>query len=228
MTFYRVCRWIVRQIARSVFGVTVHGAHHVPAHGPAILAVNHVSALDPFVVGSALRRPLWFMAKEELFRPRALGAVFRGLHAFPVRRDRADLSTIKRTLTLLREGQAVMMFPEGTRQDGVTFGPVRPGVAVLAARAGVPVVPAYHEGIGRILPRGAGWPRRHPVTVCFGPPIQPSPAVLSDPAAAVAFGEHLRAQWSLLRSWAARGESALFPARGGDPAPTPREEVPSV
>lgn len=208
--------------------MTVRGADHVPAHGPAILAVNHVSALDPFLVGSVVRRPLWFMAKEELFRHRALGALFRSLHAFPVRRDRADLSTIRRTLALLREGEAVMMFPEGTRQDGITFGPVRPGVAVLAARAGAPVVPTYHEGIGRILPRGARWPRRHPVTVWFGPPMQPSPAVLSDPAAAQAFCEQLRTHWSLLRSWAVLGEAAAHPARGSDPAPTPREEVPSV
>lgn len=224
MTFYDFAHALVRCVARHGLGLTVHGESAVPREGAAILAVNHVSALDPVLVGVAVRRPVWFMAKEELFRRPALAALMRALHAFPVRRERADLSTIKRTLALLRAGRLVMMFPEGTRRDGITLGPIRPGVSVLAARAGIPVVPVYHEGAGRVLPRGARWPRRHPVTVCFGPPIYPSPSVRTDAAAAQAFGDQLLQQWNLLRSRPAGNGQHPHPACAEAPAPRPREE----
>jgi 1-acyl-sn-glycerol-3-phosphate acyltransferase len=225
VTLYRCIHWLLRQVVRHGLGLSVNEAHHLPAQGPAILAVNHVSALDPVLVGVAVDRPLWFMAKEELFRHRLLGPLIRRLHAFPVRRDRADIATVRRTLELLRRGEAVMMFPEGTRHDGVTLGAVRPGVAILAARANVPVVPAYHDGAGRILPRGARWPRRHPVRVFFGPPMRPSPAVTADPAAAEAFGQQLREQWALLRFRAEGGAHPSDTARADGPDSTPREEV---
>ena len=224
MTFFECARGLVRLLIRHGLGLTVHGQEHVPGEGGAILAANHVSALDPFVVGVAVRRPVWFMAKEELFRRRVLAALFRGLHAFPVRRDRAEISTVKRTLALLGEGELVLMFPEGTRHDGITRGPIRPGVAVLAARARVPVVPVYHEGTGRVLPRGARWPRRQALTVWFGPPVHPSPAVLSEGAAARAFGEQLVQHWDLLRAQTAGDEPRDQPGRAAASAPGPREE----
>lgn len=225
---YRVCHWLVRRLLDLTVDVTVHGLEHVPPRGAALLAVNHVSALDPVLVGAAVARPVWYMAKEELFRRRLLGPLIRALHAFPVRRHRAGAATVRRALGLLREGEAVLIFPEGTRQDGVTLGPVRPGVAVLAARAGAPVIPVYHEGAARILPRGARWPRRHPVVVCFGPPLHPPAAVLRDTGAAEAFGQHLRQEWDRLRAWAAEERARRHPTRAGDPAPVSREEVRSV
>jgi 1-acyl-sn-glycerol-3-phosphate acyltransferase len=200
VTLYRFAHRLVRTILRHGWGIVVHGADHVPARGAAILAVNHVSYLDPLLVGTALERPLWYMAKAELFRRRGPAAVLRRLHAFPVRRGRPELSSVKRTLALLRRGEVVMMFPEGTRGDGATLGPVRPGVILLAARAGVPVVPVFHAGMERVLPRGAWWPRRHPLTVRFGAPLRPPAAVLASPAAARTFGRQLVSQWALLRS----------------------------
>jgi 1-acyl-sn-glycerol-3-phosphate acyltransferase len=124
-----LCRWI----ARTLFALHVEGAAHVPESGPVILAPNHVSYLDPVVVGVSIRRPVHFMAKKELSRNPLVGWLLRGLQAYPVTRERVDPSTLKRTLSLLAAGQVVMMFPEGRRGDGRTLGPAKSGIAAIAA-----------------------------------------------------------------------------------------------
>jgi 1-acyl-sn-glycerol-3-phosphate acyltransferase len=165
---YHLCRWI----SRVLFALHVEGVEHVPRSGPAILAPNHVSYLDPVVVGISVRRRLHFMAKKELFRNRLGAWFFRGLHAFPVTRERVDPSTLKHTLSLLAAGQMVLMFPEGTRGAGRTLGPAKPGVAMLAARSGAPVVPVFHWGAEAIWPRGSRRIRRAHLRVRFGPPLR--------------------------------------------------------
>jgi 1-acyl-sn-glycerol-3-phosphate acyltransferase len=164
---YHLCRWI----ARTFFALSVEGMEHVPARGPVILAPNHVSYLDPVVVGIAMRRRVHFMAKKELFRNPLMGWFLRRLQAYPVTRERVDPSTLKRTLSLLAAGQVVLMFPEGTRGSGGALGRAKPGIAVVAARSGASVVPVFHWGAETILPRGGGRLRRVPLRVRFGPPL---------------------------------------------------------
>jgi 1-acyl-sn-glycerol-3-phosphate acyltransferase len=164
---YHLCRWI----ARIFFAFSVEGQEHVPESGPVILAPNHVSYLDPVVVGIAVTRRVHFMAKKELFRNPLLGWFLRGLQAYPVTRERVDPSTLKRTLSLLASGQTVLMFPEGTRGDGRALRPAKPGIAVVAARSGAVVVPVFHWGTERVMPRGCRRVRRAPVRVRFGPPL---------------------------------------------------------
>jgi 1-acyl-sn-glycerol-3-phosphate acyltransferase len=164
---YHLCRWI----ARIFFAFSVEGQEHVPGSGPVILAPNHVSYLDPVVVGIAVTRRVHFMAKKELFRNPLIGWFLRGLQAYPVTRERVDPSTLKRTLSLLAAGQAVLMFPEGTRGDGRALRPAKPGIAVVAARSGAVVVPVFHWGTERVMPRGCRRVRRAPLRVRFGPPL---------------------------------------------------------
>ncbi len=164
---YHLCRWI----ARIFFAFSVEGQEHVPESGPVILAPNHVSYLDPVVVGIAVTRRVHFMAKKELFRNPLIGWFLRGLQAYPVTRERVDPSTLKRTLSLLAAGQAVLMFPEGTRGDGRALRAAKPGIAVVAARSGAVVVPVFHWGTERVMPRGCRWVRRAPVRVRFGAPL---------------------------------------------------------
>ena len=164
---YHLCRWI----ARTFFAFSVEGQGYVPESGPVILAPNHVSYLDPVVVGVAVPRRVHFMAKKELFRNPLIGWFLRALQAYPVTRERVDPSTLKRTLSLLAAGQAVLMFPEGTRGDGRVLRPAKPGIGVVAARSGAVVIPVFHWGAERILPRGSRQVRRARVTVRFGPPL---------------------------------------------------------
>ncbi len=167
--WYATGHALCHALARTV---RVEGASHVPAAGSVILAPNHVSYLDPVVVGISTRRPVHFMAKRELFETPILGWLISRLNAYPVTRERVDPSTVKRTLSLLAEGQAVTIFPEGTRGDGKRLGPVRPGIGVIASRSGAPVVPVFHGGTERVLPRGAKGIRRAPLWVRFGPALR--------------------------------------------------------
>jgi 1-acyl-sn-glycerol-3-phosphate acyltransferase len=100
-----LCRWI----ARAFFALSVEGEEHIPQSGPVILAPNHVSYLDPFLVGSSVQRRIHFMAKKELFRNPFIGWILRRLQAYPVTRERVDPSTLKRTLSLLAAGQVILL-----------------------------------------------------------------------------------------------------------------------
>jgi 1-acyl-sn-glycerol-3-phosphate acyltransferase len=190
-----LCRWI----ARAFFALSVEGQAHVPESGAVILAPNHVSYLDPVVVGVSIRRRVHFMAKKELFRNPLVGWLLHGLQAYPVTRERVDPSTLKRTLSLLAAGQVVLMFPEGTRGDGRVLRPAKPGIAVVAARSRAMVVPVFHWGVERVLPHGGRWVRRVPLRVRFGPPLRFPSGARPDREAVEAFCRELMEAIAALR-----------------------------
>jgi len=169
---YAVLKPLVAAFLRLVFRLRATGAEHVPRQGPLLLAANHVSVLDPPVVGSGAPRPLQFMAKAELFRIPLFGWLIRGLNAYPVEREGADAGALRHALLLLREGKALLVFPEGTRGREGTLGAGQPGAGLLAARSEAPVVPVYIRGTGVILPKGARRLRRAAISVTFGPPLR--------------------------------------------------------
>lgn len=138
------------------------GAENVPRTGPVVLAANHFSWWDPPAMGCAVRRPVSFMAKEELFRFRPIAWVLLAVHAVPIKRGKADVANLKRMLEALERGQVLGMFPEGTRQKTAELGDPQPGVAWLAHKASAPVVPMAIIGPYRF---------RQPVTVRIGTPI---------------------------------------------------------
>ena len=159
-------------IAKVVFRLHVEGEECIPRTGPAILAANHVSFIDPIIIGISARRPVHFMAKKELFRFRLFGWLLRQFGAFPVNRHRINLQAFKRAISLLEAGEIVAMFPEGTRGDGAELRPAKPGIGLIAARTGAPVIPVLHRGTEKVLPRGAWLPRPHRITVKFGAPFR--------------------------------------------------------
>lgn len=169
---YTILKPIAVALMRLLFRLEVVDPGLVPATGPVLIVSNHVSVLDPPLVGGAAPRPLFFMAKEELFRIPLFGRLIRSLNARPVRRDGSDMRALKASLALLEEGRALLVFPEGTRgEEGQPPREFKPGVGMLAVMSGAPVVPVYVSGSGAALPRGRALPRRARVRVTFGPPL---------------------------------------------------------
>lgn len=171
MTYY-FWRVVMRVFFRVMGSWRVEGRENVPPRGALIIAPNHLSFLDPPLIGCALERPAWFMAKAELFRHAPLRWFFTALHAYPVQRGAGDRAALKRTLGFLEAGDAVTIFPEGTRSETGELGEPEVGVGMIALRTGAPVVPILISGTDTVMPRGAKWIRRGKIRVRIGRPIQ--------------------------------------------------------
>ncbi|MEU8814860.1 lysophospholipid acyltransferase family protein [Actinoplanes sp. NPDC048796] len=163
---------------RATWRPTVGGLDHLPATGGAILAPNHLSIGDQVFLGVLTPRHIAFWAKAEYFRgsgPRGglTRRVVTGMGAIPVERGggRAVLTAFDGAIPVLKEGGLVAIFPEGTRSPDGRLYRGRTGAVRLAQQAGVPIIPVGIRGTGHLRPPGRRLPRRHPVSVTFGPPI---------------------------------------------------------
>lgn len=172
--WYRLARVAARVALWALGRLRVEGGGNVPATGPAILAANHISNVDPIAIGAAAARPVWFMAMEELFSMPVLARLLPRLHAFPVRRGTPDRTALRRAEEVLRAGGLLVMFPEGHESETGEMQPFLGGAALLALRTGAPVVPVWVQGTDGIMPYGAVVPRwsRKRVLVRFGPPLR--------------------------------------------------------
>jgi len=171
VVLYQILKPIAVGLMRLYFRLEVDGREHVPLAGPLLLVSNHLSVLDPPLVGGASPRELFFLAKEELFRIPVLGGLIRALNARPVKRDGPDSRALKTALRLLDEGRALLVFPEGTRGVEGRLAEGKPGAGMLAVMSEAPVVPVHVSGTGRALPPGGVAPRPAKVRVRFGPPL---------------------------------------------------------
>ncbi|MBI2883123.1 MAG: 1-acyl-sn-glycerol-3-phosphate acyltransferase [Candidatus Methylomirabilis oxyfera] len=169
-SLFTISRLLCLAIAKLAFRLHVEGQEFIPRTGPAILAANHVSYIDPIIIGIAIQRPVRFMAKKELFRMPLFGWLLRQFGTIPINRYRTDVQAFKRATSLLEAGEIIAIFPEGTRGDGVDLRPAKPGIGLIAARTGAPVIPTFHRGTGKVFPRGAWLPRPYRITVKFGAP----------------------------------------------------------
>ncbi|MFH1008674.1 MAG: lysophospholipid acyltransferase family protein [Candidatus Latescibacterota bacterium] len=167
--FFFFCRFLVRWVFKIFLRLKVEGKENVPPEDGVILASNHCSLFDPPLVGVATRRPLYFLAKKELFHPPVFGLLIATLHAFPVSRG-FGRQAIAQVLQMLREDRAVLLFPEGTRQKDGALGQARAGVGMIALKSGKPIVPVWVSGSRHAWRALIGLRR---VRVCFGKPIYP-------------------------------------------------------
>lgn len=166
--FYRFVRAIVRQWIRLLGGVTIVGAENIPRSGPVILAPNHRAHVDPPYLSLITPRPMHFMAKEELFKVPVLSAIIRGVGTFPVKRGVPDRAALRHAVDLLKAGQVVTIFPEGTRSEDGALRPAEKGFALIARQANAMIVPVAIEGTEKMLPKGAKRLRRAPVRITVG------------------------------------------------------------
>jgi len=169
--FARALRATAAKLLLALFRVRAIDMDRIPASG-AILAGNHVSYADPVLLWCAAPRLVHFMGKAELWEIPVVGRLLTSVRAFPVRRGSADREAISAATRLLKSGELVGIFPEGTRVRGSdVLGEGQEGVAFIAMRAGVPIVPIGIDGTNRIMPEGTHMLRFPRVTMCFGEPI---------------------------------------------------------
>lgn len=144
--FYRM-GWLLLRLIMAIYAkVEVVGVENVPRGGGLIIVSNHLNNADPGLVGGFLRRRVVFMAKDEMFQWLAWGGYLRLIGAFPVRRTEADLKALRRAVQVLRRGEALVMFPEGTRSRTGSMRKGQPGTAIVALRAGAPILPVAVTG----------------------------------------------------------------------------------
>lgn len=152
-----------------LFDWRLTGREHIPMEGPLLVASNHLALLDPPYVGACLLREACFVAKRELFAFAPLGSLITAYNAIPIRRGGWDSEIFRQVGRRLREGWAVIMFPEGTRSRGKGFLPPKPGVGMIARKELSPVLPVCISGTDR--PLGELLARRRPLTATFGPAV---------------------------------------------------------
>ncbi len=178
---YGVCRHLLEAVHGAFFRGEMTGLEHLPPDGPLIIASNHASFLDPPFVGVQVMRPLVFFARKTLWKGGLASWWLDTVGAIPVDRDGSDVAAIKAVLRALQAGQALVLFPEGTRSPDGTLQPPKAGVGLIACRAQVPVVPARIFNSHRALGRSGGLRPGTPVSVVYGRAL--TPADYDDPAA---------------------------------------------
>ncbi|MCE9637635.1 MAG: 1-acyl-sn-glycerol-3-phosphate acyltransferase [Planctomycetes bacterium] len=178
LAFYRTAQAVLRGLGCIWWRVHAEGMERIPATGPVIFASTHESFLDPPIVGAYVKRHIWYMARRSLFfsgkeRSRFRTWVGSLCGMIEVDRDGTGLGALRGAETKLREGNAVLIFPEGTRSEGGEVQEFRAGVGLLAKRTGAQVVPVSLDGTRRVWPRGAKVPslRAGPVRLIYGAPV---------------------------------------------------------
>jgi len=170
---YWFLRALVAALCKLLWRVKVVHPERVPARGACILAPSHRSYLDTPFLACVTKRRIRFMGKAELWKYGWSAKVFSALGGFPVDRAGADRAALRAAQAALEGGEPLGMFPEGTRRSGPVVEDLHHGVAFLAARLGVPIVPIGIGGSETILARGRRVPKLNRVVVTVGEPIHP-------------------------------------------------------
>ncbi len=160
--FYKIAKAVLRFIMFFVFRIKIVGKENIPLEGGVMLASNHKSCWDPVLLALASPRKMRFMGKSELFKNKLFACLITSLGAFPVHRGKGDIGAVKSALTILKNDEMMLIFPEGKRVKDESKAEAKPGAVMLAARAKVPIVPAYISGTYHWMSK---------ITVTFGSPI---------------------------------------------------------
>jgi cytidylate kinase len=172
--WFRFARWLCKVFCETIFRLHPIGRENVPEEGPLVLICNHQSFLDPVLCGIFIKRPLYFLARDTLFRG-LFGRLIASVNTIPVKRGTADLAAMKTIISKLNEGNGVCLFPEATRTSNGKITPFKPGFGLLCRRGGAAVVPVVIDGAFECWPRHKKLfsPGKH-ITIHYGKCIQPA------------------------------------------------------
>jgi 1-acyl-sn-glycerol-3-phosphate acyltransferase len=167
---YLLGHTLSRLVGHLFFHLRTRHREFLPESGGALIVANHVSFLDPALVGASFRNPIHYLARKTLFKG-FLGWLLPRIQVLPVDLGKGDLASMKRILKLLKDGHRVLIFPEGTRSPDGTLQAAAAGIGFIIGKGEVPVIPVRIFGAHECWPRNARWPRPGRITVVAGPPV---------------------------------------------------------
>lgn len=202
LLWYRLTQLVLGSVTRIYFRVRRRGVDNMPATGPVVLLATHHSYLDPLLIGCFMPRPIGYLARDTLFTG-LLGPLIRSYDAIPIDREGGGLAGIRATLKRIKQGDAVLMFPEGTRSPDGKLQPLKPGFIALVRRGNASIVPLALAGTFESWPRGKKWPRPARVGIVCGTAIPPNEvAGLDDQALLALVADRLAACFAEARTLA--------------------------
>ena len=169
--WYQLWRHLLQLVAVLVYRVKYSGRENIPAAGGVLIVSNHQSHFDPPLVGIGSRRQMNYVARRTLFNFPPFGWFLKSVGAIPIDRDGIGLGGIKESLKLLKRGEMVLIFPEGTRTRDGEIAPFRPGFTALAARSNACILPVAIDGAFQAWPRTKKYPGLGKIRVRYGQPI---------------------------------------------------------
>ena len=174
LALYHLFKWsVVSPMLHAYFSGKIYGAEQVPRYGPLVVVSNHASDFDPPILSCCVRRPVAYMAKEELFQVPVLATLIRWYGAYPVKRGSADRSAIRAAIACLENGWAAGVFLQGTRTPNGRITDPKLGAALIASKVQAPLLPVSLWGTEKIIVKGQTLPQLTLVTVRIGEPIAP-------------------------------------------------------
>lgn len=172
MTFWYLLGYsLSKALAKTFFSYRVIGAENMIEEGPCIIAANHCSFFDPPLVGVACQRAIHYLARKTLLDVPVLGPILPELNVIPVDQKNADRSALMGAIRVVKNGGAVLIFPEGTRSPDGNLQAAQPGLGMIAAKTGAPIVPVRIFGSYQAMRKGQVWPAPSPISVCVGAPM---------------------------------------------------------
>ena len=168
---YNIFSNLARLFARLFFTMRVVHPERMIENGPLIIAVNHSSFVDPPLAGICSSRAVYYLARKNLLQWPFFGPLFPDMNVIPVERDGNDMSALREVIKKVREGNGVVLFPEGTRSKDGHLQPARAGIGLVIAKTMAPVLPVRIFGAYEAFPKGSKLPSFGPITIVIGRPI---------------------------------------------------------